>query len=166
MPFLPQKDVVQVSVAAEQRDYLDVSLSEIMFLKYDENFRLPEDIEELFADELRTALVPGVTAERVAALRARLNSDEVNYYMESTALSDELDLAEELLGLRAGSSVFVNGVESRRSGRDGSGQGGSALQPIGAAAGVPSNAKQGEITIYASGIPAGEKVAEIGRAHV
>ena len=65
--------------------------------------RLPEDIEELFADELRTALVPGVTAERVAALRARLNSDEVNYYMESTALSDELDLAEELLGLRAGS---------------------------------------------------------------
>ena len=159
MPFLPQKDVVQVSVAAEQRDYLDVSLSEIMFLKYDENFRLPEDIEELFADELRTALVPGVTAERVAALRARLNSDEVNYYMESTALSDELDLAEVLLGLRAGSSVFVNGVESRRSGRDGSGQGGSALQPIGAAAGVPSNAKQGEITIYASGIPAGEKVA-------
>ena len=132
-----------------------MSLSEIMFLKYDENFRLPEDIEELFADELRTALVPGVTAEiqvvpllggnadlhyvllgqeghdgklgngrvppeggpgmdiaavRVAVIVPRLNSDEVNYYMESTALSDELDLAEELLGLRAGSSVFVNGV--------------------------------------------------------
>ncbi len=159
MPFLPQKNVIQISVAAEQRDYVDVSLSEIMFIKYDENFRLPEDIEGLFADTLRTSLVPGVTAEQVAALRARLNGDEKDYYMESTALADELDLAEELLGLRAGTSVFVGGVESRRSNRDGSGQGGSVLQPLGAAAGVPGNAKQGEITIYASGIPAGERVA-------
>ena len=153
MPFLPQENVIQVSVAAEQRDYLTVSLSELMFVKYDENFRLPEDVEELFADGLRTSLAPGATQARIDQLRARLNSDEKNYYMETAALEDELKLAEELLTGRTGSSVFLNGLESRQSGRDGWGQGGSDLQPLGAAAGANQ-----EITIYASGIPDGESV--------
>jgi len=155
MPFLPQENVIQISVAAEQRDYLAVSLSELMFVKYDENFRLPEDVEELFADDLRTVLSPAATPERIAQLQARLNSDEKDYYMEVNALADELTLAEELLSGRTGSSVFLNGIQSRSSGRDGQqyGQGGSDLQPLGAAAGANQ-----EITIYASGIPAGEAV--------
>ncbi len=118
MPFAPQKDVVQISVAAEQAGYVSVSLSELMFLKYDENHRLPDEIGELFADELHTALAPGVTQARINELRGRLNSDERNYYMDLDTMADELVLAQELLDSGRSSGVIVDGIDSRSSGRD------------------------------------------------
>ena len=155
MPFTPQKKVVQVSVAAEQRGYTKLSLSELMFLKYDENHRLPDEIGELFADELHTILASGVTRERIEQLRSRLNSDERNYYMNLDTMADELVLAQELLESGRSSGVILEGIDSRSSSRDGQqyGQGGSNLQPLGAAAGAGQ-----EIVIYASGIPAWETV--------
>ena len=155
MPFKSQKKVIQISVAAEQSAYNLTNLSELMFLKYDENHRLPDDIAELFTDELRTTLTSTATQARIDQLRARLSSDERNYYMDLNALEDELDLAQELLNGQTGSSVFLNGIDSRSGSRDSSnyGQSGSALQPLGAAA-----AANAEITIYAQGIPEGETV--------
>ncbi|MBD5161952.1 MAG: hypothetical protein HDT14_08090 [Oscillibacter sp.] len=155
MPFTPQRNVVQVSVAAEQRAYTALSLTELMFLKYDENHRLPDEIGELFADQLRTTLAYGVTQARIDQLRARLNSEERHYYLDLQALADELDLAQELLAGRTGSGVLLNGIDSRSGSRDSAncGQSGSALQPLGVAA-----AANTEITIYAQGIPAGETV--------
>ena len=151
MPFTPQRKVVQVSVAAEQRGYTKLSLAELMFLKYDENHRLPDEIGELFADELHTVLASGVTRERIEQLRSRLNSDERDYYMDLDTLADELDLAQELLENGRSSGVILEGIDSRSSERDGQryGQGGSELQPLGAAAGAGQ-----EIAVYASGIPA------------
>ena len=63
-------------------------------------------------------------------------------------------MAEELLR-GASSGLILNGVDSRDGGADSKkyAQGGSNLQPLGVAA----NAKQ-EITIYASGIPEGQKL--------
>ena len=153
LPFTPQRRVIQASVAVEQRDYTKLSLSELMFLKYDENHRLPDEIGELFADELRTVLAPGVTRERIEELRRRLNSDERDYYMDLDTMADELVLAQELLNGGTTSGVLLEGIDSRKSGRDGSGQGGSELQPLGVAAGAGQ-----EIAVYASGIPAGETV--------
>ncbi len=155
MPFPPQQKVVRISVAAEQRDYTLTNLCELMFLKYDENHRLPDDVAELFADNLRTTLAFGVTQARIDQLRARLNSDEQNYYMDVKTLADELDLAQELLTGQPGTSVILNGIDSRSGGRDSSacGQSASALQPLGVAAAANS-----EITIYAQGIPEGAEV--------
>ena len=154
LPFQPVTDVVKIAVTIEQRAYTAVSLSELMFLEYDPARCLPENIADLFASELCTALKPGVSQADVDALRQRLNSDERNYYLNPGALADELDLAEELL--QGGSrGVLVSGLQSRSGAADGKkyGQGGSDLQPLGAAA------KAGEeITIYADGIPAGESV--------
>lgn len=75
--------------------------------------------------------------------------------MNLDTLADELSLAEELLRSGVSSGVVRNGVESRSGGEDSRKyqQGGSDLQPLGVAAG----AKQ-ELTIYASGIPAGQKL--------
>ena len=154
MPFTPQRNVIQISVAAEQRAYTLVSLSELMFLKYDENHRLPDEIGELFADSLRTRLAPGVNQARIDQLRARLNSDEQNFYLEPEALADELALAEELLAGRTSSGVMVNGLDSRSGASEVNfGQGGSVLQPLGVAAAAGQ-----EITIYAEGIPSGGQV--------
>lgn len=154
MPFTPQRRVVQVSVAAEQAGYTNVSLSELMFLKYDESRCLPDDIAALFSDELCTALAAGVTADRIAQLRQRLNSDERNYYMDLAAMADELELAQTLLtpGL-ASNGVVINGIRSISGSRDSEAhkQGGSDLQPLGVAAAAGQ-----EITVYASGIPAGQ----------
>ena len=155
LPFGPVKDVVKISVAVEQRDYTTVSLSELMFLEYDPARSLPDNIAGLFADDLRTRLAPGVKQAQIDALRQRLNSDEGNYYLHTAALADELALAQELLSGKTGGSVVLRGVQSRSGAADSKkyGQGGSDLQPLGAAA------KAGqEITIYAVGIPAGEKV--------
>ena len=154
MPFEPQRNVVQISVAAEQRGYNLTTLSELMFLKYDEEHRLADDIGGLFADPLRTALAPGVDRARVDALQARLDGGERDYCMEPDTLADELALARELLDKGRSSGAIVRGVHAINSAGDlNYGQGGSVLQPLGAAAGAGQ-----EITIYASGIPAGEKV--------
>ena len=155
LPFTPQKQVAQVSVAVEQVGYAKLSLSELMFLKYDENHRLPDEIGELFADELHTVLASGVTRERINELRRRLESDERNYYMDLDTMADELVLAQELLDSGRSSGVIVDGIDSRSSGEDSKkyGQGGSELQPLGVAAGAGR-----EIAVYAAGIPAGEKV--------
>lgn len=155
MPFAPQKDVVQISVAVEQVGYAKLSLSELMFLKYDENHRLPDEIGELFADELHTVLASGVTRERINELRRRLESDERNYYMDLDTMADELVLAQELLDSGRSSGVIVDGIDSRSSGEDSKkyGQGGSELQPLGVAA-----AAGREIAVYAAGIPAGKTV--------
>lgn len=155
LPFEPVTDVVKIAVTIEQVAYTAVSLSELMFVEYDPAHCLPDNIAALFADELRTSLRPGVAQSDIDALRQRLESEERNYYMNLDALADELALAEELLRGGTSSGVVVNGVQSRGGGEDGKkyGQGGSDLQPLGVAAG----AKQ-ELTIYASGIPAGQKL--------
>ncbi len=155
LPFGPATGVVKISVAVEQWDYNIVSLSELMFLEYDPEHCLPDNIAGLFADELRTQLAPQVTQDQIDSLRARLNSDERNYYMNPETLDDELDLAQELLTGGSTGGVVLRGVQSRSSAADSAKyqQGGSDLQPLGAAV------KAGqEITIYASGIPDGERV--------
>ena len=154
LPFEPVTDVVKIGITIEQVAYTAVSLSELMFVEYDPSRCLPDNIASLFADELRTALRPGVTQADISALRQRLESDERNYYMNLDTLADELALAEELLRSGTSSGVVLSGVQSRSGGADAKyRQGGSDLQPLGVAAG----AKQ-ELTIYASGIPAGQKL--------
>ena len=155
LPFAPTTDVVQVAITIEQVDYSAVSLSELMFMEYDLEHNLPDNIAALFADELRTQLKSGVKQADIDALKARLDSDEINYYLNPETLADELALAQELLDTKNTSGVVVDGVQARSSAADSAkyGQGGSDLQPLGVAA------KAGqEITVYASGIPAGEKV--------
>ncbi|MDE7260795.1 MAG: M60 family metallopeptidase, partial [Oscillospiraceae bacterium] len=156
MPFAPQRKVVRISVAAEQAAYNQVNLSELMFLKYDENHRLPDDIAELFADGLRTTLASGVTQARIDQLRQRLESDEKHYYLDLQAMDDELTMAKERLNGQTGSSVVLWGVDSRSAKKDDDafGQSGSELQPLGVTAGAGT-----EITVYAQGIPAGKTVA-------
>ncbi len=154
LPFEPVTDVVQIGITIEQKDYSAVSLSELLFMEYDPARCLPDNIAALFGDDLRTSLKPGVSQADIDALRARLESDEKNYYMNLSTLADELALAEELLPPQGQSTgALVNGVESRDGAADSANykQGGSVLQPLGAAA----KANQ-EITIYASGIPEGE----------
>ena len=155
LPFEPTTDVVQVAITIEQVDYSAVSLSELMFMEYDLEHNLPDNITDLFADELRTQLKAGVKQADIDALKARLNSDEINYYLNPETLADELALAQELLDTKNSSGVVVDGIQSRSSAADSAkyGQGGSDLQPLG----VAVRAGQ-EITVYASGIPAGEKV--------
>lgn len=157
LPFGPAAKVKQISVAAEQSGYQNnsVTLSELMFMKYDPEHCLPDNIAALFADNLHTQLASGVTQEQIDALRTRLNSSERNYYVNLTTMADELALAEELLRDGRTGGVVLNGISSRNGGVDGKnyGQGGSVLQPLGVAARAGS-----EITIYATGIPEGETV--------
>ena len=155
LPFEPVTDVVKIAVTIEQVAYTAVSLSELMFMEYDPARCLPDNIAGLFSDELRTSLRPGVTQAEIDGLRQRLNGDEGNYYLDLDALADELALAEELLRGGSSSGVVLEEVDSRNGGHDGQkyAQGGSDLQPLGAAA----NAGQ-EITIYVSGIPEGQKL--------
>ncbi|MDE7218968.1 MAG: M60 family metallopeptidase [Oscillospiraceae bacterium] len=153
MPFGALKNVVKISVAAEQRDYLTVSCSELMFMEYDESRSLPDNIAALFTSPLCTQLRAGVTQADIDALRQRLNSSERNYYLYTSALDDQLALAEELLQNGKTSGAVLRGVDSRSGAADGKayGQGGSELQPLGAAARAGS-----EVIIYAEGIPQGE----------
>ena len=151
LPFGPARDVVQISVAVEQDAYNLVSCSELHFMEYDPSHCLPDEIGALFSNDLHTQLRSGVTAQAVAQLRARLNSDERFYYLDTNTLKDELDLAEELLkGSTTG--VVVDGVKARSASADNQKyrQSGSELQPLGVAA----KANQ-EVTVYASGIPSG-----------
>ena len=153
LPFDPVKDVVKIAVRIEQKAYTAVSLSELMFMPYREDRNLDALTDALFADELCTTLRADVTQEEIDGLKARLDS-EGSYYLYPAALADQLALAEELLqGQTPG--VLLNGIESRSGGPDSTRyqQGGSVLQPLGAAAQGGS-----EITVYASGIPEGESV--------
>ena len=155
LPFGPVTGVTKISIAVEQRDYYQVSLSELMFMEYDPARSLPANIDALFADGLHTRLVSGVNQEQIDALTARLNSEERNYYLYPEVLADELALARELLENKSTSGVVLEGIQSRSSAVDSKkySQGGSELQPLGVAA------KAGEkITIYAAGIPEGETV--------
>ena len=154
LPIEPVTDVVRAAVTLEQVGYSAVSLSELMFLEYDPARCLPDNIADLFSDGLRTTLRPGVSQADVDALRARLNSDEGNYYLNPEILADELDLAEALLR-GEGPGRVLRGLRSRSGAADSQryGQSASDLQPLGAAA------RAGEdITIYAAGIPDGETV--------
>lgn len=154
LPIPPTEKIVKLSVAAEQSGYQNnsVTLSEILFMEYDKSRCLPDNITALFSDELHTSLRKGVTQKEIEALRARLNSSEKNYYLNLAAMADELKLAEELLKSGKTSGLVIDGIQSRSASSQYS-QGGSDLQPLGAAA------KAGDqITIYASGIPAGGTV--------
>ena len=153
LPFGPVKNVVKVSLAVEQRGYTTVSLSELMFQEYDPAHSLPGEIAALFADGLYTTLADGVTQERLDTLRARLESDEKDYYLNLNTLTDELALAQELLTKGATSGVLLEGLDSRSGGPDSAkySQGGSDLQPLGVTAGAGR-----ELTVYAQGIPEGE----------
>ena len=146
MPFDTAKNVVKISVAAEQAGYNIVSCSELLFLEYDESRCLPDQIKKLFADDLYTTLASGVTEAKIAELKALLERDR-NYYLNPNTLADELTLAEELLKDKKNNGVVLEGLQSP-AGVESHGQGGSDLQPLG----VTAKAGQ-EITIYASGIP-------------
>ena len=159
MPLGNLEDVIQISIAAEQRAYTQISCAELLFLEYDPEKNLPDDIAGLFKNELHDALQEGVTKEQIAGYRQRLESEEGKYYLYRGTLADELKLAEALLESSGGDpagSVILRGVESRSSGADSTkySQGGSDLQPLGVAA----RAGQ-EITIYAQGIPEGGSLA-------
>ena len=154
LPFTPTEGIKQISVAVEQRDYLLVSLSELMFVEYDKENDLQGKINSLFTDTLHTQLAAGVTAEQITALRTELNANKDNaYYLNPGLMEDEINLAEELL-TGSSSGVILNSVESRKTTKDNEyGQGGSLLQPLGV------TAKKGDkVTIYAEGIPDGEKL--------
>ena len=154
LPFGPVEDIIKISVAVEQKNYTTVSLSELIFLTYDPEHCLPDNIAALFADGLRTELAEGVTQDDIDELSARLSGSERNYYLNISTLEDELKLARELLD-GGSTGVTQYGIQSRSASSDNSrfGQSGSELQPLGAAA------KAGqEITIYADGIPNGESV--------
>lgn len=154
LPFGPAEKVVKLSVAIEQRDYHTISCSQLLFMEYDPAHCLPTEIEALFADELHTALKPGVTQAQINALQTRLNGDERNYYLDLNTLADELTLAGELLTAKTTSGLVKEGIQSRSSSADSKySQGGSVLQPLG----VSASTKQ-EITVYATGIPAGQTV--------
>lgn len=71
----------------------EASASEIAFYDY---YSIDDEIQALFADDAFTTLAPGVTHEDINAIRAKLD-DEDSYYVDSTILKDELDLAEALL---------------------------------------------------------------------
>ena len=154
LPIEPVTDVVKIAITIEQQAYTAVSLSELMFLEYDPARCLPDQIAGLFDGELRTRLRAGVTQAEISALRQRLEGDEGKYYLYLDTLADELALAEELLQGQSQGAV-LEGIDSRSDTLDGQRyhQGGSILQPLGAAA----RAGQ-EITIYATGIPAGQRL--------
>ena len=150
MPLGNQKNVVKISIAAEQRDYYTVSCSELLFMEYDPEHDLDGDVAKLFANDLHTQLAEGVTAETVSALKERLAGDERKYCLYPNTLADELALAEELLNTKKSSGVVIEGVDARKADSRASS---SDLQPLGV------TAKAGdEITIYASGIPAGQSL--------
>ncbi len=154
LPIEPTKNVVKLAVTIEQQAYTTVSLSELMFLEYDETRCLPDQIDALFADELHLQLAASVNQAEIDVLRARLVGDEKNYYLNLDTMEDELKLAEELL---AGTSqgAIINGIDSCSAAADSAkySQSGSELQPLGVAA------KAGQtITVYASGIPDGQTV--------
>ncbi len=155
LPFGPAEKVKKISLAVEQRAYTIVSLSELMFMEYDPAHSLPGEITALFADGLHTQLAEGVTQGRIDELRQRLDGDEKNYYLDLATMTDELALAQELLENGASKGVILAGLDSRSVGADSAkySQGGSELQPLGVTAGAKS-----EITVYAEGIPEGEKV--------
>ncbi|MCI8304434.1 MAG: hypothetical protein HFF52_07390 [Lawsonibacter sp.] len=156
LPFGPAENVKRISIAVEQAAYEQVSLSELMFMEYDPEHNLPGDIAALFNNDLYTQLAPGVMQSQIDALKARLESDERNYYLNTATLDDELVLAQELLDGKESSGVMVEGIQSRSTSADQAkyGQSGSGLQPLGVAA------KAGQkITVYASGIPEGETVS-------
>ena len=155
LPFEPVRGVKQIAITIDQVGYTAVSLSELLFMTYSPERDLPGDIAALFTSGLRTALKPGVTAEQIAALQARLDGDEKNYYLYADALRDELALAGELLAGRASSGVVVEGIQSRDGGADSRySQGGSVLQPLGAAAQAGTR-----VVIYAENIPADRPVS-------
>ena len=155
MPLGQLKDVVKISVAAEQAGYNVVSCSELMFMEYDESRSLPDQIDALFTSPLCTQLRTGVTQAEIDELRQRLNSNERKYYLYPETLDDQLALAEELLTAGVSSGSVLRGVESRSGEPDGKkyGQGGSDLQPLGAAAQAGDR-----IVVYAEGIPQGESL--------
>ena len=149
LPFEPVENVKQIAITIDQNGYTAVSLSELMFMTYSAERNLPGDIAALFDGDLHTALKPGVTAEQIEALQARLDSDEKNYYLYVDVLQDELKLARSLLNNQGATGVVVNGIQARNGSADSRyGQGGSVLQPLGVAAGAGT-----ELVIYAEGIP-------------
>ena len=167
LPFSPARNVKKIAVTVEQRDYLPVSLAELMFLSYNPSHDLAERVADLFADASCTTLKPGVTLAQINGLRDRLNSDEGKYYMDVDILTDELRLAEELLNAGRSSGVVLNRLCSLN-GKNPYKQGGSVLQPLGAAAQAqadPSHNAESKIVVYASGIPAGESVALYASQH-
>ena len=150
MPLGNQKNVVKISIAAEQRDYYTVSCSELLFMEYDPEHDLDGDVAKLFADDLHTQLAEGVTAETVSALKERLAGDERKYCLYPNTLADELALAEELLNTKKSSGVVIEGLDARKADSSASS---SDLQPLGVTAEAGD-----EITIYASGIPDGQSL--------
>ncbi len=72
---------------------VEASASEIAFYDYDS---VEDEISALFADTTFTTLAPNVTQADIDAIRAKLE-DKDSYYVDSTILADELDLAEALL---------------------------------------------------------------------
>lgn len=150
LPFGPLKGVKKIQVAVEQAGYNLTSLSELMFLTYDEQTDVPTLIEKLFTDKTFTALSSTATEEKVARIEGLLNEHE-NYYLYPDSYRDELALARKLLEGQPNDGVVLNGLHSTAGTKD-FGQGGSTLQPLGV------SAKAGQtISVYAE-IPDGAKV--------
>lgn len=150
LPFGPLKGITKIQVAVEQMSYNLTSMSELIFLTYDEETDVPTLIEKLFTDKTFTALKDTATAEEIARIEGLLDEHE-NYYLYPDSYRDELALAKKLLAGEQNDGVVLEGLHTT-AGTQKYGQGGSVLQPLGVAAQAGKT-----VTVYAD-IPAGETV--------
>ncbi|RKJ80756.1 hypothetical protein D7X33_05470 [Butyricicoccus sp. 1XD8-22] len=150
LPFGPLKGITKIQVAVEQMSYNLTSMSELIFLTYDEETDVPTLIEKLFTDNTFTALKDTATKEEIARIEGLLDA-HANYYLYPDSYRDELALARKLLNGEPNDGVVLEGLHTT-AGTKNYGQGGSVLQPLGAAAQAGKT-----ITVYAD-IPPGETV--------
>ena len=133
LPFTPVEGVKSLTIALNEREGngCRVSISEMAFYKSDS---LAQEIAALFTDGSFTALRPGVTAEEIEALSARLEAKK-DFYLDLVRLRDELELAQALLGNGAALGLVKTDFQARASSKDSKyGQSASALQPLGVTA--------------------------------
>lgn len=144
LPFGPVENVKKVSIAVEQAGYNLTSLSELMFMEYDEETDVPTNIRKLFANNTFTELAAGVDAAKIDAVEALLEQQR-NYCLYPAIHEKEIALARALLTTGKTNGVLLNSINSLNTGH-------STLQPLGASANAGDT-----IAVYAD-IPAGESV--------
>lgn len=144
LPFGPVENVKKVSIAVEQAGYNLTSLSELMFMEYDEETDVPTNIRKLFANDTFTELAAGVDAAKIDAVEALLEQQR-NYCLYPAIHEKEIELARALLATGKTNGVLLNSINSLNTGH-------STLQPLGASANAGDT-----IAVYAD-IPAGESV--------
>lgn len=131
-----------------------VSLSELIIMERDPNAGLASEVTALFADALYTTLKPEVTKETLDALQTRVNSSEINSYINPDVIKAELKTAYKIFNSQNIGVVKTN-MELRNIGDDSYlyKQSGSELIPLGLSA--KANSK---IVVYVDGLVGSETV--------